>query len=150
MSNREKIITNIIAVLEDIGDPRLPFVTREPFDPEKLAITQFPALLVQTGNELREDFSMGGNRRGTIEVSIRGFVRSDGRKGHVQTVDEKRNVLIEAIEETLNERRDRELDVCAEAATTHVTQIEIVDRTPPLGEFLLTAEVKYSFTKGAV
>ena len=150
MSNREKIITNIIAVLEDVGDPRLPFVTREPFDPEKLAITQFPALLVQTGSETREDFSMGGNRRGTIEVSIRGYVRSDGRKGHVQTVDEKRNILIEAIEETLNARRDRELDVCAEAATTQVTEIEIVDRTPPLGEFLLTAEVKYSFTKGAV
>ena len=148
-SNRESIATNIIAVLGDMQDPRVNFVTREPFEPEKLAITQFPALLVQTGNETREDQAMGGYRRGTIEVQIRGYVRSDGRAGHVQTVDEKRNELIERIEETLNSDRTRELEI-ARASTTHVTEVEIIDRTPPLGEFLLTAEVRYSFTKGAV
>lgn len=149
MSNRENIAKNIIEVLEDMSDPRVNFVTREPFDVEKLAITQFPALLVTTGNETREDITMGGNRRGTIEVTIRGFVRSDGRKGHVQTVDEKRNLLIERIEESLNANRDRELGA-TRASTTHVTEIEVVDRTAPLGEFLVTAEVQYSFTKGAV
>lgn len=149
MSNRENIAKNIIEVLSDMADPRVNFVTREPFDVEKLAITQFPALLVTTGNETREDITMGGNRRGTIEVQIRGFVRSDGRKGHVQTVDEKRNLLIERIEESLNANRDRELGA-TRASTTHVTEIEVVERTAPLGEFLLTAEVQYSFTKGAV
>lgn len=149
MSNRETIALNIIEVLEDMQDPRVNFVTREPFDPEKLAITQFPALLVTTGNETREDYSMGGNRRGTIEVRIRGFVRSDGRKGHVQTVDEKRNLLIERIEESLNTNRDRELDILR-AATTHVSEVEVINRTPPLGEFEVVALVQYSFTKGAV
>ena len=57
--------------------------------------------------------------------------------------------MIERIEETLNTNRDRELNA-TRAATTHVTSIEVVDRTPPLGEFALTAEVQYSFTKGAV
>ena len=95
MSNRETIAKNVVEVLEDMSDPRVNFVTREPFDVEKLAITQFPALLVTTGNETREDYSMGGNRRGTIEIQIRGVVRSEGRKGQVQTVDEKRNLLIE-------------------------------------------------------
>jgi len=149
MSNREDIIKNIIEVLEDMTPPRPVFVSREPFDVNKLAITQFPALLVTSGNEIREDAAMGGYRRGTLQVSIRGFVRSDGRKGFVQSVDEKRNDLIERIEETLNTTRNRELGA-TRAATTHVTSIDVIDRTPPLGEFLLTAEVQYSFTKGAV
>jgi hypothetical protein len=149
MSNREDIINNIIEVLEDMDNPKPRLITREPFDTDKLALTQFPALLVTTGNEAREDNSMGGNRRGTLEITIRGFVRSDGRKGFVQSVDQKRNELIERIEETLNTNRDREL-AATRAATTHVTSIEVVDRAPPLGEFALIAEVRYSFTKGAV
>jgi hypothetical protein len=149
MSNREDIIKNIIEVLEDMDVPKPRLVTREPFDVDKLALTQFPALLVTTGNETREDNTMGGNRRGAIEINIRGFVRSDGRQGFVQSVDQKRNELIERIEETLNTNRDRELDA-TRAATTLVTTIEVVDRQPPLGEFNLVAEVRYSFTKGAV
>jgi len=149
MSNREDIISNIVEVLEDMDVPKPRLVTREPFDVDKLSLQQFPALLVTTGNETREENSMGGNRRGIIEVNIRGFVRSDGRQGFVQSVDQKRNELIERIEETLNAQRDRELNR-TRAATTHVTTIEVVDRTPPLGEFNLIAEVHYSFTKGAV
>lgn len=149
MSNREDIITNVIEVLEDMAPPRPVFVSREPFDVEKLAITQYPALLVTTGNEEREDYAMGGLRRGTIQINIRGFVRSDGRKGFVQSVDQKRNELIERIEEALNTNRDRELNA-TRASTTHVTAVEVIDRTPPLGEFLLVAEVQYSFTKGAL
>jgi len=149
MSNRETITTNIIEVIKDMTPPRPVFVTREPFDVDKLAITQFPAILVTTGNETREDQAMGGYRRGTLEVQIRGIVRSDGRKGFVQSVDEKRNELIERIEEALNTNRNREL-ATARAATTHVTEVEVIDRTPPLGEFVMIAEVQYSFTKGAV
>ena len=61
----------------------------------------------------------------------------------------KRNELIERIEETLNTDRTREL-TDTRAATTQVSSIEVIDRTPPLGEFLMTAQVSYSFTKGAV
>jgi hypothetical protein len=147
MSNRETAVKNIIEVLKDMSPPRPVFVSREPFDLDKLALTQFPALLVTAGNETREDRAMGGYRRGIIEINIRGFVRSDGRQGFVQSVDEKRNNLIERIEEALNNARNREL-ATARAATTHVTSIETVDRTPPLGEFLMIAEVHYSFTKG--
>jgi hypothetical protein len=148
MSNREYATINIIEVLKDMDHPKPTFVTREPFDVLKLAITQFPAILVTTGNEIREDHAMGGSRRGTIQVQIRGFVRADGRSSQIITVDQKRNELIERIEETLNSDRTRELSVLR-ASTTHITNIEIIDRTPPLGEFLMTAEVRYSFTKGA-
>jgi len=149
MSNRESAVKNIIEVLKDINPPRPVFVTREPFDVDKLAMTQFPALLISAGNESREDQAMGGYRRGIIEINIRGFVRSDGRKGFTQSVDEKRNNLIERIEEALNTDRTRELD-SARAATTHVSSIEVVERTPPLGEFFMVAEVHYSFTKGVL
>jgi len=64
-------------------------------------------------------------------------------------VDQKRNELIERIEETLNADRTRELAE-ARASTTRVRTIEVIDRTPPLGEFVMTVEVRYSFTKGAV
>lgn len=149
MSNREDITTNILQVLSDMTPPRPSFITREPFDVNKLAITQFPALLITTGNETRLDNAMGGGRRGVIEVNIRGFVRSDGRVGHIQTVDQKRNELIERIEETLNQARNRELGA-TRAATTLVRSVEIIERTPPLGEFLIIAEVQYSFTISAV
>ena len=149
MSNRENAVKNIITVLEDMDHPKPTFVTREPFDVLKLAITQFPALLITTGNETREDNAMGGARRGTMQIQIRGFVRADGRSAQIITVDQKRNELIERIEETLNSDRTREL-AQARASTTQVTSIEVIDRTPPLGEFLMTATVSYSFTKGAV
>ena len=148
MSNRENIVNNIITVLEDMDHPKPTFVTREPFDVLKLAITQFPALLITTGNETREDHAMGGARRGVIQIQIRGFVRADGRSAQIITVDQKRNDLIERIEETLNSDRTRELSALR-ASTTHITNIEIIERTPPLGEFVITAEVRYSFTKGA-
>ena len=149
MSNREDIISNIITVLSDMNPPRPVFITREPFDVNKLAITQFPALLITTGNETRADISMGGARRGVIEVNIRGFVRSDGRVGQIQTVDQKRNEMIERLEETLNTARNRELGA-TKAANTLVRSIEIIERTPPLGEFLMIVEVQYSFTISAV
>ena len=96
MSTREEAIKNIIDILGDMAPPRPAFITREPFDLEKLSMRQFPALLITTGDEQREDVAMGGLRRGTIEVNITGFVRSDGREGIAMSVDEKRNDLIES------------------------------------------------------
>ena len=66
---------DIIDVLKNMTDPRPGLVTREPFDVEKLAITQFPALLIVSGDEERSDYSMGVTRQGTIIYTIRGFVR---------------------------------------------------------------------------
>jgi hypothetical protein len=44
MSLRQDIIDAIDIALTQIRDPKPVLVTREPFEPEKLAITQFPAL----------------------------------------------------------------------------------------------------------
>ena len=79
MSLRNDIANNIVEVLKDIADPRPVLVTREPFDVEKLAITQFPAILIQSGSEERDTETMGaGVRRGTISFQIRGFQNKVG------------------------------------------------------------------------
>ena len=64
MSAREDIAKNIKAQLENMTDPAVGAVSREFFDVQKLAITQFPAVLIKTADEKRENFTMG-ERQGT-------------------------------------------------------------------------------------
>ena len=141
-SQREAIALDIIDVLKDIRSPRPVLVTREPFDVEKLAITQFPAILVQSNNETRdtESMSTGGYRRGTIVYNIRGFVRGT-------ELDKQRNELIEAIEETLDSDRYRNLETSV-VQNSQITNIEVIERLAPLAEFLISFEVNYYFVRG--
>lgn len=141
-NTRELIAQNIVDVLKDIDDPRLVLVTRDPFNVEELAITQFPAVLVQTGLEERETVSMhtGGLRESTITYTIRGFVRG-------VEIDTRRNRLIEAIEEALDKDRYRDLGVST-VLNSQVVGIEIVDRLAPLAEFTVTYQVRYVFVRG--
>ena len=75
-NSRELIAKNIAQVIEDMDEPRIGKVTRHPFNVEELAITQFPAVLINTGEETRDTVSMStsGLRTGTINYLIRGFV----------------------------------------------------------------------------
>lgn len=140
MSIRESVIENIVDVLKDMNDPKPILVSREPFDVEKLAITQFPAILVQSGVEVRQDTSMTG-RIGTISYTIRAFVRGN-------ELDKKKNEIVERIEETLE--ADRRRDTANTKITTQVVQIIPVDRLAPLGEVAVVVEVQYKYTKGTV
>jgi methyl coenzyme M reductase subunit C len=141
MSLRNDFADNIVDVLKNAKDPKPVLVTREPFDVEKLAITQFPAILVQSGNETREDYSMGVRRQGVITYTIRGFVR-----GGVE-IDKQRNDLIERIEETLDIDRSRGTN--RTSMKTQVVSIDVIDRLTPLGEVAITVEVRYLYNKGA-
>jgi len=141
MSYREQIAEDIVKVLKNVTDLQPNFVTREPFEADKLAITQFPAILVATGTETRETVTLGtgGLRRGTIEYNIRCFVRGT-------EIDKKRNELIEVVEEELD--RDRNRLISGQVIDTQITSIEVVDRLPPLGEVIVTVAVSYQFTRG--
>ena len=81
MSIRESLAKDIVTTLKEIEDPKPILVTREPFDVEKLAITQFPSILVQTGDEEKETVTMGmsnaGIRTGQITYNLRCFVRGN-------------------------------------------------------------------------
>jgi hypothetical protein len=141
MSIRENIVNDIVTTLQNIADLQPVLVTREPFDVEKLAITQFPAILITSVNEERTSETMSaGIRQGVIAYNIRAFVRGN-------EIDKKRNNLIEAIEEALDADRNRG-QASSVVQDTQIASIEVVDRLPPLGEVVLTVNVRYVFTRG--
>lgn len=138
MSIREDIILNIVDVLKDMTDPKPILVSREPFDVEKLAVTQYPAILIQSGAETRADSSMR-SRGGVISYSLRAFVRG-------VELDRQKNDIIEAIEEALEDDRMR-----ATAKTnlvTEVVQVTPIERLAPLGEVSMTINVRYQYQRG--
>jgi hypothetical protein len=142
---REQIAKEVVRVLQNMQDPTPILVNREPFEPEKLAITQFPALLLQFLTEERETVSMGatgvGRRSGVIRYNIRGFLRG-------VELDSKRNDLIERIEEALD--LDRYLGLRTEGVLdSQVTAIEVIPRLAPLAELSITFEVRYNYLRNA-
>jgi hypothetical protein len=142
---REQIAENIVTVLKNMEDPTPVLVTREPFVAQELAITQFPAVLITPTVEERETITMGmngvGRRMGTLDVSIRGFVRGN-------ELDRKRNDFIERIEESLES--DRYRDLAAQGVLdSQVVTIEIIERQPPLAEFTILFRIRYNYLRAA-
>ena len=138
MSNRETVIENIVSLLKDMDDPKPILVSREPFDVEKLAITQFPAILVQSGEEVRFDTAMR-SREGQINYTVRAFVRG-------VELDKKKNEIVERIEETLD--LDRKRGTTNSAMKTQIISVTPIDRLAPLGEVLVTVQVQYKYPRG--
>lgn len=145
MSIREDVAVNIVDTLKEIEAPKPVIVTREPFAITELAITQFPALLVQQTQETRETVTMGlpgsGRRIGTMTFEVRGFVRGT-------QLDTQRNDLIEAVEDALDADRYRGLRASG-VLDTQIVNIEIIPRTEPLAEFVMTVEVNYNYVRGS-
>ena len=145
MSKRENIAANIITVLDAVTSPiELKKITREPFEPEQLADPQFPAIYISTGDEVREDFSLGdtaaGKRSGTIDYVLVGYV-----KGTETNLDTKRNQLIEVIEETLDADRTRS----GNALETKIVEVSSDEGTLyPLGGVRIVVRVFYEFVRG--
>jgi len=144
MSARESIAENIVTTLEAMTTPvKAKKVTREPFDFNKLSAAQFPALLIRTSNETRNDSSIGGsigNRMGELEYEIVGYVQS-------KNIDKARNELIESIEEKLDDDRTRG----GYALDTQIISIEVDEGSiDPVGAIIVTVRVMYNFTRGSV
>tara|TARA_R110000822_G_scaffold190302_3_gene329084 strand:+ start:1396 stop:1842 length:447 start_codon:yes stop_codon:yes gene_type:complete len=144
-SIREDIVKDIIKVLKEIDPPRPVLVTREPFNVEELAITQFPAILVQTGTEDRDLLTMPtmnskGRKSGVINYLIRVFVRGS-------ELDSKRNEMIERIDEILDSDRYRSKALSV-VQNSQITSIEVVERQAPLAEVTITFQVEYNYLMG--
>lgn len=141
LSLREQISDNIVEALKEFDDPRCVLVTREPFEADKLAITQFPAILVQMDTEERQTITMGaanaGRRMGVITYTLRGFVRGT-------ELDRQRNALINAIELALDDDRYRNTEGVTDS---QLTTIEVIQRMPPLAEFVVTFQVTYNYLR---
>jgi hypothetical protein len=144
MSLREDISKYLVLALQEIEDPRINLVSRDPFEVDKLAISQFPALLVTFALETRETVTMGesamGRRTGALEYDIRGFVRGT-------ELDTLRNTLIESVEEQLD--KDRYLGLRASGVLdSQVTEIEVIPRLQPLAEVRIRLVVRYNYLRG--
>lgn len=143
MSARESIAEDIREQLINMSDPAPGSVTREFFDFEKLAITQYPAILIVTGNEERSDVTMT-ERQGILQIELRCFVRGNN-------LDSLRNSLVEQIEQTLEGSRGRNITVentATHYVQTRITNIEVIERNPPIGQVIVTVEVEYVYRRG--
>jgi hypothetical protein len=145
MSAREQIAINIQEQLENMTNPAPGKVSRVFFDVQKLAITQFPAILVVTSNEIREDISTD-LRQGTLQYELRCYVRGT-------EIDTLRNEIAERVEETLEVSRDRDISLSTaniHNVTTRVSNVEVIERELPLGEVVVRVDVIYRYKKGVL
>jgi hypothetical protein len=144
MSKREDIASNIISVLTAVTSPiTLKKITREPFNVDELSEQQYPAIFIQSGNEIRNDITMPSStitRQATADFIIVGFV-----KGTTSNIDTKRNELITTIETTLNNDRTRG----GYAKNTQVVEVSTDEGVLfPTGGIRMVVRVMYQFTSG--
>ena len=144
MSIREDIAVNLVQTLQNIDLPvKVQYVTREPFDFEKLSNAQFPAILVQSADEDRNDDTVGGslsNRMATINYQLVCYVKG-------KEIDTARNNIIEAVEESLDTDRTRG----GVALDTQIVSIETDEGSiAPIGGVILTLRVLYKYQRGTL
>lgn len=142
MSVRENIAKDIVTVLQAATSPtNIKYVTREPFDFDKLSNAQFPAILVRTTSEDREDSSIGGSstsRIGSIDYDLVCYVKG-------RLIDTARNQMVETVEEALDADRKRN----SNAIDTQIINVEVDDGSiAPVGGVIITLRVIYSYTRG--
>lgn len=145
MSLRQSITQAVQLAIQEIRDPKPVLVTSEPFEAEKLAITQFPAVLVSFIDEERTSVTMGvpgvGRRTGTIQFEVRGFVRGT-------ELDRRRNDLLNAVENAID--ADRYLGLRDSGVLdSQITLIETIPRLAPLAEIRIVVRVNYNYLRGA-
>ena len=143
MSVRENIASNLLSVISAISSPDILKATRQPFQLDELSDKQYPAVIVQTSEENRDDSELGTGartRHGTIDFVVLGFV-----KGAEANIDTKRNELITAIETALETditRNDNALD-------TGVVQVETDEGSLfPVGCIRMTIRCMYEYQAG--
>ena len=143
MSVRENIASNIASTISGITSPSIKKVTRQPFDIDELSDKQYPAVIVQTSEENREDIEMGNGaktRQGTIDFIISGFV-----KGAESNIDTLRNQLITSIESEL----ENDITRSNNALDTEVVSVETDEGTLfPIGGIRMTIRCMYVFQSG--
>ena len=143
MSVRENISSNIASTISGITSPSIKKVTRQPFDIDELSDKQYPAVIVQTSEETREDIEMGDGaktRQGTIDFVISGFV-----KGAESNIDTLRNQLISSIESEL----ENDITRSNNALDTEVVSVETDEGTLfPIGGIRMTIRCMYVFQSG--
>ena len=143
MSVRENIAANLLTVISNISSPDIIKATRQPFLLDELSDKQYPAVIVQTSEENRDDSELGSGaktRHGTIDFVVLGFV-----KGAEANIDTKRNELITAIETAL----ESDITRSGNALDTEVVQVETDEGSLfPVGGIRMTIRCMYEYQAG--
>ena len=143
MSVRENIASNLLSTISGISSPSIKKATRQPFELDELSDKQYPAVIVQTSEETREDQELGSGaktRIGTIDFAILGFV-----KGAESNIDTLRNQLITAIETSL----ESDITRSSNALDTEVISVETDEGTLfPIGGIRMVVRCTYEFQAG--
>ena len=143
MSVRENIASNLLSVISAISSPTIKKATRQPFILDELSEQQYPAVIVQTSEENRDDSELGSGaktRHGTIDFLILGFV-----KGAEVNIDTKRNQLITAIETAI----ETDITRNGNALDSEIVQVETDEGTLfPVGGIRITIRCMYEYQSG--
>ncbi len=143
MSVRENIASNLLTVISNISSPDIIKATRQHFLLDELSDKQYPAVIVQTSEENRDDSELGSGaktRHGTIDFLILGFV-----KGSDSNIDTKRNELITAIETAI----ETDITRNSNALDTEVVQVETDEGSLfPIGGIRMTIRCMYEYQSG--
>ncbi len=138
MSKREDIASNIVSTIDGISSPSIKKVTRQPFNLEELSQVQYPAVLVQTQTEEKEDQELGSGvktRICNLEFLITGYT-----KGTESNIDTARNDLASAIETEL----ETDITRNGKALDTEVISLETDAGTLfPYGAISMVVRVVY-------
>jgi len=138
MSKREDIASHIVSTIDGISSPSIKKVTRQPFNLEELSQTQYPAVLVQTQTEEKEDQELGSGvktRICNLEFLITGYT-----KGTESNIDTARNDLASAIETEL----ETDITRNSKALDTEVISLETDAGTLfPYGAISMVVRVIY-------
>ena len=144
MSVRENIASNLLSTISGISSPiTIKKATRQPFPIDELSEQQYPAVVVQTSEETRDDSELGSGaktRIGNIEFVILGFV-----KGAESNIDTARNQLITAIETAL----ESDITRSSNALDTEVISVETDEGTLfPIGGIRVVVRCTYEYQAG--
>ena len=144
MSVRENIASNLLSTISGISSPiTIKKATRQPFPIDELSEQQFPAVIVQTSEETRDDSELGSGartRHGTIDFIISGFV-----KGAESNIDTLINQLITAIETAV----ESDITRSSNALDTMVVSCETDEGSLfPVGGIRMTIRCMYEYQSG--
>ena len=143
MSVRENIASDLLSTISGISSPAIKKATRQPFILDELSEQQYPAVIIQTSEEVRDDAELGSGartRHGTIDFVILGFV-----KGAEANIDTKRNELITAIESEIESDITRN----GNALDTQVISVETDEGSLfPVGGIRMTIRCMYQYQSG--
>ena len=144
MSVRENIASNLLSTISGISSPiTIKKATRQPFPIDELSEQQYPAVIVQTSEETRDDSELGSGartRHGTIDFIVSGFV-----KGAESNIDTLRNQLITAIETAVESditRSNNALDTMVVSCETDEGSLF------PVGGIRMTIRCMYEYQSG--